>query len=168
MSALADKKNELVRRRAIDVAGTVSTWVGTGQVLLAAFALGASFGPAPLRPIELVVAVLGVLLVTLLASVPFAKRRLERAAKYVYAVEEGRHARRIFVYDDYVMIGPELVPFLALTSVEREGKVLVVRYRDPDHDGLVLRELAGPRETLDPLAAHLHPPPSLPNPPADL
>lgn len=168
MSALADRKHELARRRAIDVAGTVSTWVGTGQVLLAAFALGASFGPAPLAPMELVVAVLGVLLVSFVASMPFAKRRLERTAKRTFDVEEGRHTRRIVVYDDYAMIGPELVPFLALTSVEREGKVLVLRYRDPDHDGLVLRELVGPRETLDALAALLHPPPSLPTLPADL
>lgn len=159
MSKLAEARDEIRRHRALDAVRTVSSWMSAGQVLFAAFALGASRGPGPLRPAELVAGAIAVALVSLVVSSRVAKRRLEQGAEETVSLLEGRHARRLLVFAEYLLIDEEIIPRAAIRSADVEESGLVLRYEDPDRGGVVLRELAADLPRLQRLAVRLTPRP---------
>ncbi len=131
------------RRRSVQAANAALTAIVSVQLAFAAFAIGHALGPAPMRRIELVAGIALSFLLGIALSVPFVRRRLEAGAHLKVDVTEGRHRRRVLVFDDHLVLDQEVVMFEQLTSVALEGSRLVVKYEDPIHGGPMLRELEG-------------------------
>jgi hypothetical protein len=146
---LAEKQDAILRRRAIEATWAVIWAVGSAELMFAAFAIGSSFGPTPLRPVEILFGSTVFFLSGAILSFRLARRRQERGAHLRARVREGRKEHRVVVFDDHLMIGSEVVLKEALTSAELDDRGLVLRYRDPRYEGAVLRELTGERRVLE-------------------
>lgn len=134
-------------------------WLTAGVVLLlvGSFMGGYGLGPAPFRPVEVVV---GASLLALVAAVlvflgPIARGRHIRGARGVWALREGRLERKVVLFDDHLCIGAEIVLRSTMQRVEREGDRLVLRYQDPVAAGPLLRELTGSPAVLEEITAAL-------------
>jgi hypothetical protein len=149
---LTEKQNAIVRRRAMDATWAVLWSIGSAELMFASFAIGASFGPVPLRPIEVLLGSTAFFISGAILSFWLARRRQERGARLHARVREGRKEHRVVLFDDHLTIGGEVVLREAITSTELDDRGLVVRYRDPRFDGAVLRELTGDRQVLEELA----------------
>lgn len=155
MIELAERLTEIRKRRAVDVAWSVFLSIGLSELFFAAFAFGASFGPGPLTHLELILGLAGAFALGAAASYLVARRSVERHARFITRVEEGRRQPRIVVFDDYLTIDREIVPKMAIVDSALEPRGLVIRYRDPLYEGAVLRELSADRITLERLRAAL-------------
>lgn len=145
------------RRRLESVAGLLSA-IAVGQLLFAAFAFGHAQGPTALRLTEVLAGLTGALLISVIAASLLRRRRLERRAERVLILAEGRHKRRIAIYERHLTIDDEVVLFDAVRGVEPSEGRLVVRYQDPRAGGPVLRELEGVSSALDDVARALSAP----------
>lgn len=115
-----------------------------GLLLFGSFAIGAGFGPAPLRPVELAAGFGGALLLGLLAGVPLGARRVRRGAIFSAQLREGRRTVPATVFRDHLLLGDEIVLSELVSRAEIDRDVLVLRYQDLRSNGPVLRELGGP------------------------
>lgn len=152
---LLSELNEVEHRRRLEaMAGLVSA-VAVGQLFFAAFAFGHSRGPTSMGTGELLSGMVGALFLSVLIAALLRRRRLERRADVVLRAREGRHARRVAVFERHVTIDDEVVLRAAVDRVEREPGRIRLRYIDPRHSGPVLRELEGDRADLDRLGEAL-------------
>jgi hypothetical protein len=147
MTELAETQSAILRRRAIEATWAVLWSVGSAELLFASFAIGATLGPVPLRPIEVLLGSTVFFAIGVIASFWLARKRQEAGSRFQTRVRDGRHERRVVVFDQYLTIGPEVVIKEAITEVALDERGLVLRYRDPRFEGPVLRELSG--ETAD-------------------
>src|SRR5262249_36992821 len=136
-------------------ARTLISAIATTEFLLASFSIGAYFGPGPLKPIEIALGGGAALALGVGAALPMIRRRLEKDATFSATFSEGRRAVRAVVFEDYFLLGPEVVLRALVSSVELETDVLVLRYQDPRYGGVVLRELAGDAGARERLAGML-------------
>lgn len=143
MTELAETQNSILRKRAVDTTWAIIWAVGSAELLFAAFAIGAALGPMPLRPIEVLIGSTAFFATGVVASFWLAKRRQEEGSLFELEVRDGRHARRVVVFDRYLSIGSEIVVKEAITELELDERGLVLRYVDPRYEGPVLRELSG-------------------------
>jgi hypothetical protein len=127
----------------------------TAESLFAAFAVGAYFGPAPLRPLELLFGVSVAVVLALAVAPAVIRHRLEEGAKLITLLKEGRKTIRLALFEGHVVLGPEIVLRGAIISTAIDGPVLVLRYRDPRFEGAVLRELSGDAGVLRQIEAAL-------------
>lgn len=148
--------DEIRRARRVRVVGGVLFCIAIGQLFFAAFAFGHSRGPVPLRPIELLAGVGLALVFGGVLAATTARRRLEDTSDFVVRVTEGRHRRRVAVFDDFFTIDEEIVLGQTVQTAEVDDGRLILRYVDPRFDGPVLRELEGERTTLGQIASALH------------
>lgn len=147
---LLERLHAVERRRRMDGLSGLLSAIALGQLFFAAFAFGHSRGPLPLRWLEVLAGMTGVLLVSTLVAWAWRRRRLEKRAQAVLRVQEGGRRRRVALYEGYLTIDTEVVLAGSVTRVDRtEPEALVVRYVDPRHAGPVLRELDGPASVLD-------------------
>lgn len=129
--------------------------IGILQLLLAAFIIGYVVGPAQLPGREVFVGVTSALVLGVLISMLFGRRRLERDAVWTGALNEGSKRRRIAVFDDHVTVDSEILVPSTVERADLAGEALTVRYVDPVAEGPVLREFTGPRADLARLASAL-------------
>lgn len=142
MSKLAEARDEIRRHRALHAVGTGSFVDVRGAGVVRLLRPRRFAGPGPLSPpAELVAGAIAVALVSLIVSSRVAKHRLEHGAEEVVSLLEGRHARRVLIFAEYVLIDDEIIPRAAIRSADVEESGLVLRYEDPDCGGVVLREL---------------------------
>jgi hypothetical protein len=151
---------EIRKERISTAVWTMFSMLLTTELLFSSFAIGAAFGPGPLKLFEVFLGVSGALVVAVVASIPVIRRRLERGAQLIATVQEGRRKIRALFFDDHFMLGPEIVLRPMVTTVELEKDALVIRYQDANYGGVVLRELGGDPETRARIAAMLKPPPN--------
>ena len=144
----SDRHSEIQRQRSVDATWAVVSGIGTAELLFASFAIGTSLGPAPLRPLEVLVLSTLVFILGGVASLIISKKRHEKGARHVVRVDEGRKHTRIVVFEDYFTIGNEVVLKADVRSASLEDQKLVLRYKDPRFEGAVLRELSGARADL--------------------
>lgn len=129
--------------------------IGTLQLLLAAFVIGYVVGPAQLPAREVFVGVTGALVLGVLISILFGRRRLEQGAVWTGALNEGPKRRRVAVFGDHVTVDSEILVPDTVERADLNGEALTVRYVDPVAEGPVLREFTGPRADLARLASAL-------------
>jgi hypothetical protein len=145
-----------IRKGRISIAIRVLVGViATLELLFASFAIGAYFGPGPLRPIEVVLGAGTAFAVGFIGALPLIRRRLQKGALFSAVFLEGRRAVRAVVFGEYFLLGPEIVLRPLVASVELEKDALVLRYQDPRYGGVVLRELTGDPKARERLAGML-------------
>ena len=152
---LSEKQNIILRRRAMEATWAVLWAIGSAELMFGAFAVGAAFGPTPLRPIEVLLGSTAFFICGAVISFWLARRRQEKGAKLFARVREGRREHRVVVFDDHLTIGGEVVLREAITSTELDERGLVLRYKDPRFEGMVLRELTGERRALEDIKGSL-------------
>jgi hypothetical protein len=152
-SSIPDQQFRLRKQRIAIAARALLSSLMVAQVLFASFAVGAHFGPVPLRPLELLLGSSMAILFALVVAPAVIRRRLEDGATLTASLREGRKTTRVVLFDDYLVLGPEIVLKASITSAEIDGSVLVLRYRDPRFEGVVLRELSGETPLLERIAA---------------
>jgi hypothetical protein len=158
MSEAADisVRHLAIRKNRISAAArSLALCLGVAQLLFASFAVGTAFGPAPLRPLELVLGFALTIIFGASAWPLLLRTRLEHGARLVSVLREGRRTTRTVVFDDHFVLGPEIVLCDSIVSAELDGSVLVLRYKDPRYEGVVLRELSGPSDVLRMMASAL-------------
>lgn len=146
---------EVRRRRGQKVLVLLFSAAAIAQVLFASFAFGHSRGPVPLKGSELVLGIGLAGLLGVAAAALLAPRRLRKGARLEARLGEGRHRRRVVMFDDYFLIGREIVLYETVRVARQEGERLILRYIDPRFEGPVLRELEGPEELVRAVAEQL-------------
>ncbi|MEM1022424.1 MAG: hypothetical protein AAGD10_16835 [Myxococcota bacterium] len=146
---------QIERIQRLKAATGVTSTVLVGQVLFGAFVFGHGRGPVPIRGIEVLAGMAAALLLSLLFAPWWARRRTREGASWVGHLQEGRHARRLLVFDDCFIIEGEVILYEEVLRHEADGERLSLRYRDPKHEGPVLREFEGPPEATRRLARRL-------------
>lgn len=146
---------EIQRARRVRSIGGALTWIAVGQLFFAAFAFGHSRGPVPLRPIELLAGMGLALIFGSVLAVGTTRRRLENTSQLVLRLTEGRHRRRIAVFQDFFTIDQEVVLGGTVERIDRNDERMTIRYLDPRFDGPVLREFAGHPSPIEKLCAEL-------------
>jgi hypothetical protein len=155
--------SRLDRIHEIERAQRLKSWVGAarvvlvGQVLFAAFVFGHSRGPMPMPPMEMVAGMSVTLLLTLLLVPFFARRETHIGTDEVGWLREGRHRRRLLVFDDCFIVDGEVVLFDQVLRHRLDPEALSVRYFDPKHDGPVQRDFEAPPRVLERLARRFPP-----------
>ena len=145
---------QIRRQRAIKAANAALSAIVMVQLLFASFAIGHALGPSPMRRLELVFGIAMSFILGIVLSLPFVRRRLESGASLKVDVTEGRHRRRVLVFEDHLVLDQEVVMFDQVKSADVEGGKLVLKYDDPIHGGRMLRELEG-GEALTSLASRI-------------
>lgn len=151
MSDLAQKLDLILRRRASEATWAVVWAIGSAELMFGSFAIGSSFGPQPLRPLEVLIGSTAFFMSGAAVSLWLARKRQERGARLVARVREGRKEHRVVVFDDHLTLGGEVVLKEAIATLELDDRGLVIRYRDARLEGMVLRELTGDKQLLDAL-----------------
>lgn len=140
---LSERHAEIRSERISRAVRTVIWTIAIALLLFASFAIGTALGPAPLSPLEILIGIGLAIALGAVWAIPVARRRLETGARSKIVLGEGRGKVRMVAFDDYFTLGPEIVLRVSVTSVEVEPRALVLRYRDPRYEGVVLRELTG-------------------------
>jgi hypothetical protein len=146
---------QIRRHRSLRAANAALSAIVVVQLLFASFAIGHALGPAPMRRLELVAGIALSFLIGIGLSLPIVRRRLESGASLRVDVTEGRHRRRVLVFDDHMVLDQEVVMFDQVRSTDLDGNRLVLKYDDPIHGGRMLRELEGTRHGLADLVARI-------------
>jgi hypothetical protein len=146
---------QIRRQRALKAANAALTAIVVVQLLFASFAIGHALGPAPMRKLELVAGIALSFLVGIALGLPFVRRRLESGAALKVDVTEGRHRRRVLVFEDHLVLDQEVVMLDQVTSADLDGNRLVIKYEDPAHGGRMLRELEGTPDGLSTLRTRI-------------
>ncbi len=150
-----ERFEDIKRQRTLQsVAGALSSVV-VCQVLFASFAVGHQRGPTPMTPLELIAGVTLALVLGIAFALPTIRRRLETDAEFRLGAVEGRHKRRVVLFEDHLVIDQDVVLLPAIDKAELKGTGLVLRYRDPTLEGPVLRELEGEESKLKRLQSEL-------------
>lgn len=152
---LAERLDLILRRRASEATWAVVWAIGSAELMFGSFAIGSSFGPQPLRPLEVLIGSTAFFMTGAAVSFWLARKRQERGAKLHARVHEGRKEHRVVVFDDHLTIGNEVVLKEAIATVELDDRGLVIRYRDARLEGMVLRELSAEKEVLQALHRQL-------------
>lgn len=155
MTALADRQAALAERRAKGATLAFFIAIGSAELMFLSFAVGSALGPFPLRPLEIVLGSTASFALGAGAATLMARRHLLKGSRFSCVVVEGRKKHRVVLFDDYLTIGREIVLREAIESVVVEARGLVLRYKDPKHDGPVLRELSGAVGELEALRLRL-------------
>ena len=129
--------------------------IGVFQLLYVCFAIGYWMGPSRLPEREVLVGVSGALAIGVVIAVLTHRRRLERGAKWLGTLREGRQARRIALFDEYITVDREILMPSVVERAELDGESLRIRYVDPIAEGPVLREFSGARSDLAQVAGAL-------------
>jgi hypothetical protein len=143
------------RQRALKAANAALSAIVMVQLLFASFAIGHALGPSPMRRLELVAGIALSFVIGIVLSLPFVRRRLESGAQLKVDVTEGRHRRRVLVFDDHLVLDQEVVMLDQVTSADLEGGKLVLKYEDPVHGGRMLRELEGTGDGMSTLVSRI-------------
>jgi hypothetical protein len=143
------------RQRALKAANAALSAIVVAQVSFASFAIGHALGPSPMRKLELVAGIALSFVFGVALGLPLVRRKLEAGAHLKVDVTEGRHRRRVLVFDDHLVLDQEVVMLEQVTSADLEGNRLVLKYEDPAHGGRMLRELEGATDGLTTLRARI-------------
>lgn len=153
-----DDREQLRTRLAVIQRERKLKWLGgflsstaVAQLLFASFAFGHSRGPMPLTPLELVAGMGLALVFGVSLAFLTSRRRMEKRSSLVARLSEGRHTRRVAVFDDFFTIDQEVVLDGSIDRLDVQDDKLVLRYVDPRFDGPVLRELGGTPTVLEKL-----------------
>ncbi|MGF1508468.1 MAG: hypothetical protein ACFB9M_03085 [Myxococcota bacterium] len=140
----------LTRVQEVEHAQRSKAWAGAtsfvllGQVLFGAFVVGHNLGPFDMPLREVLIGMTVSLLFTLIWAPYFARRRRRQGADFSGVLREGRHKRNLLIFEDCFIVDGEVILFDHVHRFEAGGTTLSVRYRDPKHDGPVLREFEAP------------------------
>jgi len=122
------------------VGATVAT-VALGQLLFASFVYGHGQGPMSMRPAEILLGMLAMLVVSLVVAPWSVRRRRRRDAQFGGIAVEGRHQRWVLGFEDHFFMAGEVILYDMVERFARNDGTLTFRYYDPRHEGPVLREL---------------------------
>lgn len=149
--------DEIRRTRSLRAANGALVAIVVSQLLFASFAVGHALGPTPLRRLELAAGIALSFLAGVALALPVVRRRLEAGARLRADLSEGRHRRRVLLFDDHMVLDQEVVMLADVESAARDGRKLLLRYADPAHGGRMLRELSGDVQEVDDLVRSLTP-----------
>lgn len=152
---LLSELQDVERRRRLEAVASLLSSVAVGQLFFAAFAFGHAQGPMGLRPLEVLVGMSFVLMVSVGVAGMVRRRRLEARASAVMVLQEGNKRRRVALFDAYLTIDQEVVLYRGVRSAKVEDGHLLLRYVDPQHSGPVLREFEGGDEAIAAIAGAL-------------
>lgn len=147
-----DRVRSIEARRSRDAVAVMVLSVGVAISFCAAFVIGHLMGPSPIRPVEVVLGVSGVLMIALGVARPIVRRHVNRFASRRLLVREGAARRGVLLFPDHVIVDGEVILPETVESVRRSGDQLLLRYRDPVASGPLLREWSGSSRALDVLA----------------
>ncbi len=157
----AGRVQAIERIQRLKAATGVTSAVLVGQVLFGAFVFGHGRGPVPIRGIEVLAGMSAALLLSLLFAPWWARRRAQEGASWVGRLREGRHTRRLLVFDDCFIVEGEVILYDQVLRHQQDGERLTLRYRDPKHEGPVHREFDGPEEAVRRLRRRMEKAPAL-------
>lgn len=147
-----ERVRSIEARRGRDAAAMTATCVAVALGLSGAFLVGHMAGPTPLRVVEVVLGISGMILIALGVARPLVRQHVNRRAKTRLLLKEGNYRRRVMLFPDYIWVEGEVILPETVETIRRQGDQLLLRYRDPVAAGPLLREWTGSGRALDQLA----------------
>lgn len=121
------------------------------SLLTASFSMGSLFGPAPVRPKEMLMLVALSAAAAVVAGGLWARWRWLGTARLRLRLQESGRPVRIRVFSEYLELRREWVPLGAIERSEVTGSTWTLRYSDPRLHRPVLRVLEGAAPSLQKL-----------------